>query len=73
MVLGSGIGALEGNPIPDPKTTDPIKAYDAKLAELRAAGDKTPSSTIAKQFPDLNAAYIAAHNSQPAAAKEGAK
>jgi signal peptide peptidase SppA len=68
-----GTGALEGSPIPDPKASDPIKAYDAKLAELRAEGDKTPSTTIARKFPDLNAAFVAAHNSQPAAAKEGAK
>lgn len=68
-----GVGALEGSSIPDPKTLNATAAYEAKIDELKKAGDKTPSTTVAKKFPDLHAAYIVASNAQQPAAKEGAK
>jgi len=44
-----------------------IKAFDAKVAELKSKGSKTPTKDAAHKFPDLHAAYVAALNARTAA------
>lgn len=52
----SGTTAVAQDP-PDPGASGPIEAYEAKKAELKAAGDKTPTVTMGRQHPELVSAY----------------
>lgn len=59
-----GVKPLDGNPPADPPKPSAIAAYEAKKAELIKAGDKTPTDTIARKFPDINQAFIEATNAK---------
>ncbi len=47
-------------------------AYDAKLAELKAAGHKNASVVLAKTFPNIHSAYLASVQAQANARTGGA-
>jgi len=57
-----GVKPLDGAAPADAKPVDAIAAYNAKVDELKKAGDKTPDRTIAAKFPELRSAFVAAHN-----------
>ncbi|MEY2855616.1 MAG: putative signal peptide peptidase SppA, partial [Pseudomonadota bacterium] len=59
-----GVKALDGSAPPAPIAADPVAAYHAKLAELKASGDPKPSDTIARKFAAINQAYISAVNAK---------
>jgi hypothetical protein len=57
-----GVEPLKGGTATPPSAPTAIDAYNAKIGELKAAGDKTPADTIARKFPSINQAFIAAVN-----------
>jgi len=63
----AGAGSKPGPTGGETEVGDPVAAYEAKVAELREAGDAQPERTIAVKHPDLHQAYIDAVNGKQAA------
>jgi hypothetical protein len=57
-----GVEPLRGGTAVPPTAPTAIDAYNAKIAELKASGDKTPADTVARKFPTINQAFITAVN-----------
>ena len=59
-----GATALGTDPASRAASASPIAAYETKIKELLAAGDKDPEGTIAKKHGALHKEYLAAVNQQ---------